>query len=402
MQEKVYVTGSGIISSIGRDVEETWQSVEKGRSGVGQITYLTTNHQGELPAAEVKLTDQELASDLPECPSKPLTRTSLLGMIAARQALTNAGLLETKLTNTGLVSATTVGGMGATENHYYEWLDPSRDEDALKYVSTHDCGDSTEKIADYLGIRNYMATINTACSSSANAIMHGARLIQAGIVDRVVAGGIDALTRFTLNGFNSLRILDPELCKPFDQNRQGLNLGEGAAFLVLEASHLVEKDDRVPLAELSGYGNSNDAYHQTASSPEGHGPYLAMEKAVAKAGIELSDISYVNAHGTGTDNNDLSEGRAIDNLFQEKSPPVSSTKSFTGHTLGAAGSVEAVLALQAIEHNKLLPNINFTTQMEDLSFEPETTLNGNASVNHVLSNSFGFGGNNTSLLFSRV
>jgi len=402
MPEKIYITGSGIVSSIGWDVEETWQSLYQGRSGVGPITYLATNHKGALPAAEVPATDRALTDQLPNCPSRALTRTSLLGMIAAQQALGNAGLQDDKLTNTGLVSATTVGGMGETENHYYDWLDPSSDEDALKYVSTHDCGDSTEKIADYLGVRDYLATINTACSSSANAIMHGARLIQAGIVDRVVAGGIDALTRFTLNGFNALRILDPELCKPFDQNRQGLNLGEGAAYLVMEASQLVDKYDKTPLAELSGYGNSNDAYHQTASSPEGYGPHLAMKKAVAKAGTELSDISYINAHGTGTDNNDLSEGRAIDNLFSQKPPPVSSTKSFTGHTLGAAGSVEAVLALLAIEHNRLLPNINFSQQMDDLSFEPVRTFKESEAVNHVLSNSFGFGGNNTSLLFSRA
>jgi 3-oxoacyl-[acyl-carrier-protein] synthase-1 len=247
-----------------------------------------------------------------------------------------------------------------------------------------------------------VSTISTACSSSANSIMFGARLIKHGMLDRVLAGGSDSMSKFTLNGFNTLMILDKHHCRPFDKSRTGLNLGEGAAFLVLESEESL--GSRTPLCELSGYANANDAYHQTASSPDGYGPYLSMKAALETAlsvhGINPGAIGYINAHGTGTDNNDLTEGIAIERIFGDSIPPVSSTKPFTGHTLGAAAAVEAVISILSIQNKMIFPNLNFKEKIDELHFEPVKELIKGTELKHVLSNSFGFGGNDSTLIFS--
>jgi 3-oxoacyl-[acyl-carrier-protein] synthase-1 len=217
----------------------------------------------------------------------------------------------------------------------------------------------------------------------------------------VVAGGVDCLTKFTINGFNSLMILDREQCRPFDENRNGLNLGEGSAYLVLESEESVIQSGKTILGEIKGYGNTCDAYHQTASSPEGHGALLAMKKALEVARLQPADIDYINTHGTGTKNNDLSEGIAIERLFQQNIPPCSSTKSYTGHTLAAAGAVEAVLSVIALQQGWIYPNLNLSQPMHELSFVPVTGFRSNEAVRHIMSNSFGFGGNNSSLIISK-
>jgi 3-oxoacyl-[acyl-carrier-protein] synthase-1 len=285
---------------------------------------------------------------------------------------------------------------------FYDTFFTDRSKGKLRDVASHDCGSSTEQIAAFIGAQHMVSTISTACSSSANSIMLGARLIKNGLADCVIAGGTDSLTRFTLNGFNTLMILDREHCKPFDENRLGLNLGEGAGFIVLESEKMIKKSGKKILCELTGYANANDAFHQTASSPEGTGAFLAMSGAIAMSGRELSDISYINVHGTGTSNNDLSEGIAIERLFGENVPLYSSTKPYTGHTLGAAGGVEAVFSVLSIMHGIAWPLLNWHTQMKELKSTPLTELKQGMDIQNVLSNSFGFGGNNSSLLFSKV
>ena len=218
----------------------------------------------------------------------------------------------------------------------------------------------------------------------------------------MIAGGTESLTKFHLNGFNALKILDKEPCKPFDARRNGITLGEGAAYVVLEAEEFAKQDHRELFAELIGYGNACEAFHQTASSPDGNGAFLAMKKALEMSGLEPSQVDYINAHGTGTDNNDLSEGIAIERLFGEKIPMVSSTKPITGHTTSAAGSTEAILSILCLKHNMILPNLNFEEQMPELHFSPVRKLMQNMKVNQVMSNSFGFGGNDTSLIFKKV
>ena len=229
--------------------------------------------------------------------------------------------------------------------------------------------------------------------------MLGARMIKHGLLDRVVVGGTDSLAKFTINGFMTLMILDKEQCKPFDAERKGLNLGEGAGFIVLESEKAASK--KMVYGVLSGYGNSNDAYHQTASSPQGNGALLAMQKAFKVSGLKPEDIDYINAHGTGTEINDLSEGHALERLFTDKMPSVSSSKAFTGHTLGACGGIEAVFSMLAIKHNLIFPNLNYVHHMKEFKFTPETNLVNDKPINNVLSNSFGFGGNTSALIFSR-
>ncbi len=402
MSKRVVITGLGIISAIGDNVQQNLSSLRAKRSGIGQIKFLDTIHKGQIPVAEVKHSDEELLAMAGISEDTGFTRTTLLGIIAAREAVINSGNLNDKKKRTGLISATTVGGMCATEKYYLDYINPDKTGDFIKYVDAYDSGDSVEKMADILGIKDYITSINTACSSSANSLMLGARLIKLGIVDRVVAGGIDALTKFTINGFNTLMILDREYCKPFDNNRRGLTLGEGAAFVVLESLEDAKAEGKQIYCELTGYANTCDAYHQTASSPEGNGAYLAMSKALEFAGLNTSNIDYINVHGTATQINDLSEGNAMLRLFENKMPKFSSTKGYTGHTLGAAGGIEAVFSSLAIQHDLIFPNLNFKEKMAEFDLVPETELLENAGVKNVLSNSFGFGGNNTSLLFSKI
>jgi 3-oxoacyl-[acyl-carrier-protein] synthase-1 len=399
MDSSVYVAGVGVISAIGNNVAEHLQAFKNEKAGMGDITMLSTIHKGELPVAEVKLSNEELVA-ITGLPLRT-SRTALLSLVAAKEALADAAIANFGSLRTGFVSASSVGGMDKSEDFFVEFL-ADNNKGKLRNVFDHECGSKTEIVADHLGITDYMTTISTACSSSANAIFYGARLIRNNVLDVVIAGGTDSLTKFTLNGFNTLMILDKQFCKPFDENREGLNLGEGAGYLVLVSDKVAKTLAKDPYCKLSGYNNSNDAYHQTASSPDGTGSYLAMKGALKKAGLEPSDIDYINLHGTGTPNNDSAEGTAIKRIFDPEYPPMSSTKSYTGHTLGASGGIEAVFSVLAIKHHIIYPNLRFETRMNELPFEPETEFLTDQDIKHVMSNSFGFGGNCTSLIFSAI
>ncbi|MEP7278540.1 MAG: beta-ketoacyl-[acyl-carrier-protein] synthase family protein [Bacteroidota bacterium] len=394
----VYVAGVGVVSAIGNNTTSNLLALEKGNAGIGAITLLDTIHRGILPVAEVKLDNRQLAALTGFSPE--VSRTALLGMLAAKEAWQDAGIAHTAGLRTGFVSANSVGGMDKTESFFAEFLKNNK-SGRLKNAVNHECGAVTELVADGLGIKNFITTISTACSSSANSIFFGARLIKHNLLDVVVTGGADALTKFTLNGFNTLQILDKALCMPFDENRRGLNLGEGAGYLVLVSEKVAAGIKDRLYCRLSGYSNANDAHHQTASSPDGAGSYLAMKGALELSGLQTTDISYINLHGTGTFNNDISEGTAIQRLFEPHYPAMSSTKAFTGHTLGASGGIEAVFSSLAIRHNFIYPNLRLKTPMQALPFVPEKLFQKNITVNHVLSNSFGFGGNCSSLIFSK-
>ena len=399
MNAPVFIAGTGIISAIGNNVAECLDALENSRAGMDHMHHLDSLHKQRLPVAEVKLNNEELAglAGLPNTKS----RTALLSLIAAKEAIDNAGIDDLANLRTGFISANSVGGMDKTEKFFTEFLSDNN-KGRLRDVIDHECGSVTELVADALGIKDYVTTISTACSSSANAIFFGARLIRNNILDVVVAGGTDSLTKFTLNGFNTLMIVDEQFCQPFDENRRGLNLGEGAGYVVLVSDKVAATLKSKPGIILSGYCNANDAYHQTASSPDGTGSYLAMSGALKKAGLQTSDIDYINLHGTGTQNNDIAEGTAIKRLFGPQYPKMSSTKTFTGHTLGASGGIEAVFSVLALQHGIIFPNLRLQTPMVDLPFVPEREVIKNARVKHVLSNSFGFGGSCSSLIFSKI
>jgi 3-oxoacyl-(acyl-carrier-protein) synthase len=401
LPDRVFVTGIGIISAIGNDIQEVQDSLINLRSGVGKLTLIDSIYKNEIPVAEIKISGSDLLPLANPAKNTPHTRSALLALIAAKQAIRQSGIESLSDSRSGLISGTTVGGMDLSEKFYKRFMaDHSRGR--LRNIVGHDCGDNTETLARTLGIGGFISTINTACSSSANAIMVASRMIGHGLLDRAVAGGTDALTLFTLNGFNSLMILDREPCRPLDETRNGLNLGEGSGFLVLESEAMIRQSGKPVLAEVSGYGNACDAHHQTASSPEGNGAFLSMKFALESAGLTPGDIDYINAHGTGTKNNDLSEGIAVERIFGSKVPAISSTKAYTGHTLGAAGAIEAVISILALTNRNIYPNLRFSQQMNELNFLPVTVLKTQASIRHIMSNSFGFGGNNSTLIFSRA
>ncbi len=412
---RIAVTGAGIVSAIGIGKAETLESLLQERTGIDHVRYLQTV-QHDIPVGEVKLTDQEMKHRL-GIDGEPTTRTSLMGMMAMEEALAEAALwssngkaVEHHPLRIALVSGTTVGGMDKSEQYYLDFLHNDTHND---YIHTHDCGASTEMIANHFGGESHgddgtttplfdmVMTPSTACSSAANAFVVGASLLRSGMADVAVVGGAECISRFHLNGFNSLMILDHHQCRPFDADRAGLNLGEGAAYMVLEPQRQAQQRGASTLAFLDGYGNACDAFHQTASSDNGEGALLAMQKALQRASLTPADIDYVNAHGTGTPNNDVSESMAIRRLFNDELPPLSSTKGMTGHTTSASGAVEAVVCLLALQHAFVPANYGFCHTMAD-GITPVAHVLKGIRLHHVMCNSFGFGGNDTSLIFSNL
>ena len=392
---RIAVTGLGAVSGIGFCVRENIESLRTGRHGMEKPRFFQTTL--DVPVSEVKATNAELANRLNLNPERTYSRTALLGLMAAREAVADAGI-DVSGKRVGFISSTSVGGMDLSEVFYNDFR-TDHNRGRLRMVSQHDCGASTEMIARELGIGGFQTTISTACSSAGNAIMLGARMLQHNMLDAVVAGGTDALCKFTLNGFGSLMILDKDHCRPFDATRAGLNLGEGAGYIVMQRA---EDATRAPYCLLTGYANANDAYHQTGCSPEGNGAFGSMSAAMAVAGLQSSDIDYINVHGTATPNNDLSEATAIRRIFGDRVPPFSSVKAFIGHTLGASEGIEAVYSALSVKNGYVYPNLNFKSVDEAIGLSPETKFAEGRNIRNVLSNAFGFGGNDTSLIFSKI
>ncbi|TLV02334.1 beta-ketoacyl-[acyl-carrier-protein] synthase family protein [Dyadobacter luticola] len=395
---RALVTGMGIISAIGEDLAGNHHSLREGHTGIGRASHFQSHYVGTLPFGECRISNEQLKTMLGLENSSGYTRTCLLADKAFSEAIKDAGLFENDISSfdTALISASTVGGMCLTDQLYE---DANLKSAGSPYLDAYSCSAHTFKLINRYKIRGFTDTINTACSSSANAIMMGVRLIRSGRAKRVIVGGVDSLAKYTVNGFNALKILSESACKPFDDNRNGLNLGEGAAYLVLEAEEIV-KGKKV-YAEVAGFGNANDAHHPSAMSDEAVGAIRSMREAVAVSGIDFEEIGYVNAHGTGTRNNDEVELFGLNQLFA-KVPPYNSTKSYTGHTLGAAGAVEAIYSILSIVNAELYPSLNVEMPISNFDVKPIDKLLQNQEIRYVLSNSFGFGGNCTSLVFGSV
>ena len=387
----------GIISAIGNTVDENRQSLMNGITGISKINdQFPSRFANVLPFGEIKFHTEILKENL-SAHEPGVTRTALLALHALKQAIDDSELSGKQIESfdTALIGATTIGGINLT-NELYE--DARKTEGGSEYLSSYDCASVNLYLQQRYNIKGICNTINTACSSSANAIMYGARLINNGLAKRAIVGGADCIAKFTLNGFNSLFILSPDMCAPFDADRKGLNLGEGAAFLVLEK----EEDcaGKKIYAILSGYGNANDAYHPSSLSENGDGPYLAMNNALNSSDLLPSDINYINAHGTATENNDEVESKAMLRLFS-KPPEFSSTKSNTGHTLGAAGAVEAVFSIVSLQHQEIYKGLNYKNPISSTGLIPVQSYK-KMPIQHVMSNSFGFAGNCSSLIFSKA
>ena len=386
---RIVVTGIGTISAIGLNRQDTLQSLLHEQTGIGFMHHLNSVHH-HLPVGEVPCSNAELAKKAGV--EGPLPRTALLGLLAAQEALTQAHATPSK--RMAFISGTTVGGMDLTEQNWSAYI---RGEHCGT-IAMHEAGVTTELIARHLGSFGFITTPSTACSSALNAIMIGADLLRTGQTDIALVGGSESLSLFHFNGFRTLMILDEKPCRPFDATRAGLNLGEGAGYLVIESEqHALARGAKI-LAYIGGYANTCDAFHQTASSADGQGAYMAMLQTLAMAKVEPQEIDYINAHGTATPNNDLSESAALIRLFGEKMPAVSSTKAFTGHTTSASGGLEAAICVMAMQEGFVPANLHWQETAEGLITPAVHTEY--RPLHRVLCNAFGFGGNESSLLLS--
>ena len=394
---RIAITGIGLISAIGRDCAETLDSLLAERSGIGRMRHLGSVH-ADLPVGEVPYSDAQLRQ-MAGIGDEPMPRTALLGILAAREALQMAGITPSSfhLSPFAFISGTTVGGMDLTEQHWRDYAEGR----AIENIRLHEAGETTNVIAAHLfpvtdNQSPFTITPSTACSSALNAIMLGADMLRTGQAKWVLAGGAESLSKFHMNGFNTLMILDHEPCRPFDAHRNGLNLGEGAGYLVLESEEeAVRRGVRI-MGYIGGYANTCDAFHQTASSENGEGAFRAMQGALCMSGLQPFDIDYINAHGTATPNNDLSESAALVRLFGDAMPAVSSTKAFTGHTTSASGGIEAAICVLAMQQGFVPANLRWSETAEGLIRPAAHTLY--KPLHHVVCNAFGFGGNESSLV----
>ena len=394
---RIAITGIGAVSAIGINCTETLQALLNEQSGIGTMRHLGSKHT-EIPVGEVPYSNEELKKLAGVNTDEAIPRSSLLGLIAAREAIEQSGIN----TEMALISGTTVGGMDLTEKHLADY---ARGE-AAENICQHGAGESAVVLAHHLSPFfassspfTFIATPSTACSSALNAIMVGANLLRTGQAKAALVGGTESLSKFHFNGFNTLMILDRQPCRPFDADRAGLNLGEGAGYLVIEPEEAALARGAKILGYISGYANTCDAFHQTASSDNGEGAYLAMKGAIDMAGLQPADIDYVNAHGTATPNNDVSESAALRRLFGDHMPAVSSTKAFTGHTTSASGGLEAAICVLAMNNGFIPANLRWSHTAEGLIIP--VTHTQKRTLTHVLCNAFAFGGNESSLVISR-
>jgi 3-oxoacyl-(acyl-carrier-protein) synthase len=392
---RVVVTGMGVVSAAGWTLDETWQAIALGRSGLRPLSLFPSPRCGSLPVGEVT-GDPAARSGLPGG-----SRSDHLALWAAAQAWTDAGLDAASFaTERGaVVLGALTGGMMFTEElllqlHRGEPPDP-------RHLDDRACCNATDRVAERFGLHGFRATVSNACASGGAALGLGCDLIEAGAADVVLAGGVDSLNRVVLNGFNSLMLVSPDGCRPFDAERQGMSVGEGAGVLVLESeAHARGRGARLR-ACLAGRGNTCDAYHVSAPQPEGQGLFEAMRLALAGAGLLPSAVDYINAHGTGTADNDPVEANAIARLFGDAPPAVSSTKRFFGHTLAAAGAIEAIVTVLALERQAVPPNLGLRTVDPKIPFAPVAEYRP-AKLDVAMSTSLGFGGNNSAVLFRRA
>ena len=391
MNERMVVTGLGAISSLGDDVARLTEALKAARSGIAPLARFVPRALSPLPVAEV--------ARIP--PGEPLPVTHRLACAAGREALQDAALpSKFGRDRLAVVLGTTTGGIGHSETWYLQRLAGTRAPPEL--LVHHPAATVGHAVAEAVQASGPCLTLSTACSSGAHALLLGADILRSGQADVVLAGGADSICLLPFLGFNSLRLLAESPCRPFDEARSGLNLGEAGAFVVLEREgHARQRGARVH-AHLRGAATTCDAYHMTAPAPDGESVVRAMGLAIERAGFEPRDIAYVNAHGTATVANDVAEARALSTVFGSRPVPVSSTKSQLGHTLGAAGAIEAVVSVLAVRDGFLPPTITTTQPFEGAPEGLVLGVSRPADVPVAMSSSFAFGGTNTVLVFARA
>lgn len=390
---RILVTGLGAVSPFGAGVKSYWAGLSAGACAIRPITLIDT--EGFRC---------RIAGEVPDVPGGgPFrTRADRLALMGAREALDDAGLGVSARADAALVVGAVGGGMLEAEEWYWSRARSGAARGpvpALRSILPH-------SHADVLGHRLRLGgpreTVVAACSSGAAALALGAELIADGVTPIALCGGADAFTRICYMGFNALKLLDQEPCRPFDRDRRGMSIGEGAAFVTLEAEAHARARGARSYAELAGYGMTTDAFHTTSPHPDGDGMVRAMRAALASARLTPADVGYANAHGTGTAQNDRIEARALATVFGEGRVLLSSTKSMIGHTMAAAGSLEAVATVLALVHEAIPPTANHRTTDPDVPFDCVPAVAREVTVDCAISNSFGFGGQNVTLLFRRT
>lgn len=404
MSRSVAITGIGIFCAIGRDLPEFRTNLFNGNCGIGAVDLFDTAGYNCHVAAQIK--EPRLKARLPSRQTKRISRCDLLGLIAAREAIQNAGinLKKSDPSRIGVIMGGGAGGMLSWEKFRREIWQEHQKCYASRVLASAPCT-LTDLIASHYGISGPRSTITTACSSSANAVGYGFDLIRSGRLDCVITGGSEALSELTFAGFHSLKVMSPKPCRPFDVNRQGLSLGEGAGIIVLEAYENAIKRHATPLAMITGYALNSDAYHMTSPDPEGMGMYRVMTAALKRSGTDPVLIDYINAHGTATKVNDKMESQAIGRVFGDEQLEriwVSATKSMVGHCLGASGAIEAIATILAIDQQTLPPTVHLEEIDPQCQLKHVTQTGVQKPIRSALSNSFAFGGNNTSLVFRRT
>ena len=389
---RVVVTGLGVMSPFGAGVKAYWAGLAAGACAIRPLSLFDATGfrcglAGEIPEA--------IAG------SSRRSRADRLALAAAREALDDTGLEAQERREAALVVGAVGGGMFEAEAWYWARARGERVRGGVAALRTMLPGSHAAALGHRLRLTGPRHTVVTACSSGAVAVAEAAELVADGVVDVAIGGGVDALTRMCFMGFNALKLLDPAPCRPFDRDRRGMSIGEGAAFLVLEAAERARARGARVYAELAGHGQTTDAFHVTSPQPDGDGMTRAMRGALAAAGVSPSAVGYVNAHGTATPQNDRIEAQSIARVFGD-GVLVSSTKSMIGHTMAASGSLEAVATVLALVHDLLPPTASLVNRDPDVPFDCVPGLAREAAVEHAMSNSFGFGGQNVTLLFRRA
>jgi len=392
---RVAVTAMGVVSPLGRSLEETSRSLQEARDGVGPVTRFDVSKTRCKTAGMV-----EAPRHLPGQNHKSFSR------LHPASGLMIEAALELKGVDPGFrpelaVIGTTSGGMSFGEAFYKAEVTKTRPRQRAAWLANYLPQKAVLDAQDASGWMCPSQIIANACASGTNAVGHAFSLIRAGLNQRVLCGGYDVISEMVFVGFDSLQASTPEVIRPFDKNRTGLTLGEGAALLALEEWDSAVARGAKILAEVSGYGISTDNHHLTQPHPSGIGPRQAMERALADAGLRPENIDYINAHGTATTFNDATEGAAISQVFGDR-VAVSSTKSMMGHSLGAAGAIEALFSILAIQHQFLPPNIHFEELDPALPLNIVANQSRAARVRNVVSNSFGFGGTNASIVLQEA
>ncbi len=410
MSRRVVVTGLGLVTPLGIGVDESWSGVCEGRSGIGEITRFDTTEYNTKIAGEVKGFNAE--DFLPKKDARRTEQFIAFAVAAARMALENARLTidEANAARVGVITGCGLGGLGMLETtaHIVRQRGPKR---CSPFFIPRLIGNMAPgMISIHLGAKGPNISVATACAAGAHAIGDACNTIIRGQADAMITGGVESvITPTCIAGFNAMKALstrndDPQKAsRPFDRDRDGFVVGEGAGILILEElNHALDRGATI-LAEMAGYGQSGDAYHMTSPSPDGDGMIRCMQAAIDDAGITSDAIGYINAHGTSTPLNDLYETRAIKQVLGDRAPhvPISSTKSMTGHLLGGAGGIEATFSVLAVKNGILPPTINLENPDEecDLDYVPNTARR--ADITYAMSNSFGFGGTNASLVLKR-